>query len=195
MPLLTVLLVASDEMIQLVVNKSHNSPPELQWQQLTLLKRGYFKMYYLQTNINGLSYSGVKIGYQISHGHYAFLSANFSDLSVGLTSHSSKGTVFKILRQSDSNDDGSLGRFKLAPISGRNDSLDSYTLHLQQLEGRAVRLFLSPLDPEPAAGSSEVYGIQICKTPSHSRKRRGAPKQNRSRTEQLAGNIVYNEVM
>ena len=143
-------------------------------------------MYYLQTNINGFSYSGVKIGYQISHGHYAFLSANFSDLSVGLTSHSSKGTIFEILRQSDSNDDGSLGRFKLAPITGQDDSLEGYTLQFQQLEGFDVRLFLSPPDPEPAAGSSEVYGIQICKTPLHSRKRRDAPKQNGSRTEQPA---------
>lgn len=129
-------------------------------------------MYYLQTNIDGLSYSGVKIGYQISHGHYVFLSANFSDLSVGLTSHSSKGTVFEILRQSDSDsdsdssDDGSSGRFKLAPMSGRDASLEGYTLHFQQLEGSAVRLFLSPPDPEPAAGSSEVYGIQICRAPS-----------------------------
>ena len=178
MPLLTVLLVASNEMTQVVVNKVHKSPPQLKWQRVTWPKRGAFKMYYLQTNINGISYSGVKIGYQISHGHHVFLSANFSDLSVGLTSHSSKGTIFQIVRQSDSNDDGSLGRFRLAPILGQDDLVAGYTLHMQHSEAGTVQLFLSSPDSELEAGSSEVYGIQVCKAPLLAKKRRAAPKQN-----------------
>lgn len=178
MPLLTVLLVASNEMAQVVVNKPHKSPPQLQWQRITWPKRGAFKIYYIQTNVNGLSYSGVKIAYQISHGHHVFLSANFSDLSVGLTSHSARSTVFQMIRKSDSNDDGSSGRFKLAPILGQDDSLQGYTVHMQHSEGSAVRLFLSLPNSELQTGSSEVNGIQVCRAPSLSKKRRDAPKQD-----------------
>lgn len=135
-------------------------------------------MYYLQTNLNGLSYSGVKVGYQISHGHHVFLSVNFSDLSVGLTSHSSEGTIFQMVRQSGSNNDGSLGRFRLAPILGQDDLVAGYTLHMQHSEASAVQLFLSSPDSELEAGSSEVYGIQVCTASLLSKKRRATPKQN-----------------
>ena len=177
LPLLTVLLVASNEMIQVIVKKDHTSQPQLQWQHITWPRTGAFKMYYVQTTINGLSYSGVKVGQRISHGHHMFLSVNYSDYSVGLTPHSAKGTAFQILSQNDSTNGRSSGRFRLALISGE-DTGEDYTLHMQHLEDGAVRLFLSQPGSKQEEGSSEVYGVQICNTPLPQKKRRSIPKQN-----------------